>query len=460
MIKNKNKFIKTTVWLVVFSMIVPFFSGCSERSSNKYKIDLEIWGVFDDNSDFGEIVNAYREANPFINKIVYKKFPVDSYKSEIIDALASGNGPDIFLVNNAWMPYYEDKVAPAPNYILNEQSFRKNFVDVVADDFIGKSGEIYGAPLSVDSLALYYNKDLLNASGITSPPATWSELLDDSKKITKVNEFGDITHSGIALGTAYNINRSTDIIDLLMFQQGAQMPTKNEIRFKPDYNIGESVLAFYTQFARSSSPAYSWNKQMHYSIDAFYEGDLAMMINYSWHIKTIQNKNAKLNFAIAPIPQISKENPVNYANYWSFVVNKNKKIKQLNEKRPINNEVRIGEAWQFLKFLTFKNDGSFLTMNMKSKKVKKYPVSIDPADVYLKRTGKPAARRDLVEKQKTDPILGAFAYGNLIAKTWYKKDSNLIETIWAEIIDGINNGNITPSQAFQLVISRINQVNK
>ena len=449
------------LWMGIFLLIMPIFSGCSQKKSNKYKIDLEIWGVFDDNSDFAEIMSEYKKVNPFINKIVYRKFSVDSYKKELIDALASGNGPDIFLINNAWMPTFENKVSPAPSYLINEQSFRQNFVDVVADDFIGKNGEIYGVPLSVDSLALYYNKDLLNAAGISAPPTTWSELLEDSKKITKVDDFGNIIRSGISLGTAYNINRSTDIIDLLLFQQGANLPTKNDTIFKSQYGIGDNVLSFYTQFARSSSPAYSWNKRMHYSIDAFYEGNLAMMLNYSWHIKTIKNKNAKLNFGVSFLPQISKENPANYANYWAFVVNKNKKINQLNDNKEyqISNEIRIGESWQFLKFLTFKNGGKFLTMNIKSKKTKEYPLEIDPTDVYLKKTKKPAARRDLIEKQKSDPELGPFVYGNLIAKTWYKKDSDYIETIWAEIIDDINKGNITPQQAFQLVVSRINQVN-
>jgi len=460
MFREKPKFLKMTGGLLILALFVPFFSGCAEKKSNKYNINLEVWGVFNDNNDFSEVASSYQETNPFVGKITYKKFSVNTYKKELIDALASGNGPDIFMINNSWMPSFEDKVAVVPDYLINEQDFRNNFIDVVADDFIGKTGEIYGVPLSVDSLALYYNKDLLNASGITVPPATWAELLEDTRKITKVNEFGNISRSGVSLGTAYNINRSTDIVDLLMLQQGAQMPTKNRMSFSPDYNIGESVLGFYTQFARLSSPAYSWNRRMHYSLDAFYEGDLAMMLSYSWHIKTIKNKNAKLNFAIAPVPQSSTSNPVNYANYWSFVVNKNKEIKQLDDSRPVNNEIRIGEAWEFLKFLTFKNDGKFAIFNFKSKKIKEYPVSIDPAGTYLEKTKKPGARRDLVEKQKTDPMLGAFAYGNLIAKTWYKKDAEAIENIWAEVIDGINKGDITTGQAFRLVVSRMRQVNK
>ncbi|MFA6184206.1 MAG: extracellular solute-binding protein [Parcubacteria group bacterium] len=462
MLKNKKKYktkIKIMSLMVILLMVIPIISGCAESKSQKYAVDLEIWGSFDDTGDFSEIIGEFKKANPFVDNIIYKKVPVDSYENELINAMASGNGPDIFLINNAWMPRYEDKVAPAPDYILNEKDYRSNFIDIAANDFIGKQGEVYGTPLSVDSLALYYNKDLFNAAGITNPPATWSELLDDSKKITKLDDVSEIKKSGIAMGTVENINRSTDIIDLLLFQNGAQLPTKNSIGFKPDYEIGKNVLEFYTQFAKFSSPAYTWNKNMHYSIDAFYEGDLGMMINYSWHIDTIKNKNAKLDFGIAPIPQISKDRPVNYANYWSFVVNKNKQIKQKTNATAITNDMRVQEAWQFLKFLTCKNEGKFTAVNFITKNKKDYVVKIDPASLYIENTKKPAARRDLIEKQKNNPLLSPFVYGNLITKSWYKKNSNAIEGIWAEVVGDINKGDITEAQAFHLVDYRIKQVN-
>lgn len=440
-------------------MVMPVISGCAESKSNKYSLDLEVWGSFDDNSDFSEILAKLNKANPFINKVVYKRIPIDSYEKELIDAMAAGNGPDIFLVNNAWMPRFEDKVAPAPSEVIIEKDFRANFIEVVSNEFIGKNGEIYGVPLSVDSLALYYNKDLFNAAGITSAPTTWSELLDYSKKMTKIDELGEIRKAGISMGTVENINRSTDIIDLLMLQNGAQMPSQNNIGFKPNYDITKNVLGFYTQFSRFSSPAYTWNKRMDYSIDAFYKGDLGMMLNYSWHMDTIRSKNSKLDFAIAPIPQISSDNPVNFSNYWSFVVNKNKQIKQKEEGVPVTNEIRIHEAWQFLKFLTFKNNGKFTAINYKTKNKKEYAVEIDPAALYIENTKRPAARRDLVEKQKTDPILGAFAYGNLIAKSWYKKNSNSIESIWAEAVNTINTGDATVDQALRSIEYRMKQVN-
>lgn len=463
MFKNKKKYKinlhRGVASFLVFLMLPLFMGGCGTQKSATYKAELEIWGSFDDNDDFSEIISEYKKINPFIGDIIYKKVPIDSYESELINAMASGNGPDIFLVNNAWMPRYEDKVSPAPEYVINEKEFQANFVDVVSADFIGKQKEVYGTPLSVDSLALYYNKEMFNTAGISAPPTTWSEVLADSKKITKVDDVGEIKKSGIALGTAENINRSTDIIDVLLFQNGATMPDKMNPEFNPDYAIGKNVLEFYTQFSRFSSPAYTWNKRMHYSIDSFYEGDLSMMINYSWHINTIKNKNAKLDFGIVPIPQISSEKPANYANYWSFVVNKNKQIKQIEGESIITNEIRVHEAWQFLKFLTFKNDGKFSIINYKTKNKKEFIATIDPASLYLEKTSKPAARRDLIEKQKDDPILGSFAYGNLIAKSWYKKNSNMIENVWAKAIEDVNNGNATNEQAFRLVEYGIKQVN-
>jgi ABC-type glycerol-3-phosphate transport system substrate-binding protein len=225
-------------------------------------------------------------------------------------------------------------------------------------------------------------------------------------------------------------------------------------------NIGEEVLKFYSQFARSSSPSYSWNNDMHYSIDAFYEGDLAMMINYSWHRETLRNKNAKLDFAIAPVPQLYPENPSNNANYWSFVVNKTKQAETRGEGSvPVNNKERIHEAWQFLKYLTFKNDGSFNITNIKSGNSKSMPLDIDPASKYLIKTNKPAARRDLAENQKTDPVIGPFAKGNIMAESWYRKDSEEIEGVWAEAITLINKGDVTIGEAFNLASRRIREIN-
>lgn len=464
-----------------------FLSGCLKEKTFNYKINLEMWGTFDSGDVYGKYFSSYGEVNPFMGDIKYRKLDVDNYKKDLIDALASGNGPDIFFIRNSWLPSFKDKIEPAPVGIFGEQEFRRDFVDVVASDFLDE-GKVYAVPLSVDSLALYYNKDLFNAEGITSPPSTWEDLQEDVRRLTKIDQFGNVTQQGIAMGTAYNINRSTDILSLIMLQRGAQMTDEGNFTAAFDNPImvngnsfepGRSALEFYTSFAKSDLPIYSWNPRLHYSIDSFYEGTAAMMLNYSWQYATIKSKNSKLNFAITTVPQFagsqptsppaspnqgeSPGGPVNYANYWGLAVAKNKTInsptdvKNTGETAP-DNKTRILESWELIRYLTAKNNGKMTLYNGISGTSKEFPVSIDPALDYLKETARPAARRDIIETQKTDPILGPFAQGNLIAKSWYQADPEAIETLLAEAIDSVGNGLTSPRDALKLAANRVSQL--
>lgn len=433
--------------------------GCKEKVVS-YKVDLEIWGVADDSDTYDEIFSHYRKLNKNVGQIVYKKKNLSTYKTELIDAMASGKGPDIILIHNTWLVGFSDKIVPAPKEILNEQRYRKNFVDVCVADFVDK-GEIFAVPLTVNSLALYYNKDLFNVAGITTPPKTWEEFEEAVVKLTRVDGFGEITQSGAAMGTAYNINRSTDIVSLLMFQSNVEMGNGSGGAAFADKAGARSALDFYTQFARTNSANYTWNPRMHYSSDAFSEGTLGMMINYSWQIPTIKSKAPKLNFAIADVPQFSQIAPANYANYWAYAVVGNKQIVNEGKSAPVTQEIRVKEAWKFLTYLTTKGEALPET---EQKTVgglgQTFDPNFDPTENYLKKTKQPAARRDLVENQKSDPELAPFAYGNLIAKSWKQSDPVAIEAILAEMIDQVNKGAANVSEALSRASSRINGLKK
>lgn len=457
-----NKKIKISIALLSIIGMV-FLSGCGlkETGPKKYPINLEIWGLFDDSDAFSEIFEAYRRMNKNVQQIAYKKLTPDTYKRDLIEALASGQGPDIFLIQNTWLPSFYDKIVPAAPEILTEQKVRAEFVDVVASDFINQN-KIYAIPLTVDTLGLYYNKDLFNQAGITSPPRNWNEFIDDVKKMTRIDSFGQITQSGAAMGTAYNINRSTDILNLLMLQNKTRMLEDKQARAVFDQFVqngnensfpGESALNLYTSFAKNSSPFYSWNKSMHYSIDAFSEGNLAMMLNYSWHIDTIRSKAPKLNFTVAPVPQIDEAHPVNYPNYWGYAVAKNKKPATVkisrNEQAAIPDEIRIAEAWNFLKFLTTKPE---------TNPAQPAGSVYDAAARYAEKTRKPAARKDIIEAQKNSLEIGIFAQQNLVAKNWLQIDPVGIEAIFADMINKVNIGAASTNEALKAGAQQVTQM--
>lgn len=464
-LRKKQKI--ATMFLSIFVVVLFSGCGCKPAVEEKYAITLDVWGLFDDSDVYSDIFNIYTAYVGTNVKINYRKFTPDTYKKELLDALATGQGPDIFLIHNTWLPIFGDKITPAPSQILNEKRFRENFVDVAADDFLYQ-GQPYAAPMTINTLALFYNRDLLNEAGITSPPATWEEFVDYSKKITRVAVGNNVVRSGAIMGTAYNINRSVDIVSALMLQGGTKMTDlskgmalfDNVIRSGDrDVSAGENALTFYTQFADNSSSMYSWNMDSHYSLDAFSEGWAAMMLNYSWNIATIQAKSPNLNFSIAPLPQLEGNQTINYANYWAFAVSKNKIINADYAKNKnltaVSNEIRTAEAWKLISFLTTKNTGTSLDV---AKGKGAIPMDYDPTIEYLKKTNNPAARRDLIERQKSDPIMGTFAVQNITAKSWYQVDPEAVEAIFLNMIDEVNKGRSTVREAIKSAGVRVTQL--
>lgn len=471
---TKNKF---RILSLIFAVVaIPFFSGCGAATQSGYIVNLEVWGTFDDSLAYAEIINQYKTLNPYVGEIKYRKFSQDSYRQELVDALASGQGPDIFLISNGWFPAFENKVEPSPGPLMSEQDIKSNFPDVVASDFV-IDGKTYAVPLSIDSLALYYNKDMFNAASITSPPVKWDDFDADVKKLTKIKPDGSFAVSGAAMGTGTNISKSADLVSMLMMQNGVNLPYKKGAQVKLEegvvgqdgkvFQAGEQALGFYTNFAKLSTtagtmnPSYTWNARQHYSIDAFAEGSVAMMLGYSYQSEAIKKINPKLNFAVASVPQIYPDKPVNNANYWAYAVARNKvtpasTVGGAVTSAPVSNETRVHEAWQFLRFLTLKNSGSITLYNALSKNSKVFPTTFDPAIDYLKKTAQPAARRDIIELQKNDTKLGPFATGNLIAKHWYQVDPDATEKIFVEMIESVNRGDVTLREALTLAGNRIN----
>ena len=119
----------------------------------------------------------------------------------------------------------------------------------------------------------------------------------------------------------------------------------------------------------------------------------------------------------------------------------------------INDETRVREAWLFLKWLTTNRS---LVEDYGKEKINLS--AFDAAEVYVAENWKPAARRDLIEKQKDEVELGVFAKQNLFASSWYQKDPLAIEAILAEMIDQVNIGGLSISQALNSAVKRINQL--
>jgi multiple sugar transport system substrate-binding protein len=385
-------------------------AGCGGSSKPPAKkVTLSVWGVFDDTQSIQPLIEIYRKVRPNV-EIVYSKKDINTYQSEVLNALAAGNGPDIFSIHNDWLPAYIDKITPVEEKQWQFATFKNDFVDAVVKDFT-KDQRIYGAALSVDSLGLYYNKDLLGTASISTPAQTWEKLSVHTQVLKRQDNRGYFTRSGVAIGTNSNVNRAVDVLSLFMLQQGAQSYSADGSRAifadssqrNGNYSSpGLQALRFYTSFASPQSPNYNWNSASDYSIDSFANGRSAYLFGYSYLRKTILSKAPNLNFDVSGVPQANLEDPaVNFANYWGYVVSKQTK--------------NADYAWDFLQNITSKSS----------------------LDKYYAQTKVPSSRRDLIELQISDPEIGVFANANLTAKTFYKPDQEKFDNIFGQLIDNV-----------------------
>ncbi len=416
--------------LIVLVAVFVFGGGAKKKQE---KIELIWWKPFEESENVADLIAEYQKINSQVT-VTFVKKDIEDYEAELIDAIASGRTPDIFSIHNDWLPKHMDKLTAMPPNSMTLRSFRETFVDVATADFV-KDDKIFALPLSVDVLALYYNKDILNSAGVTTVPRSWPEVVTAVEKITKQASPGTFSRSGIAMGTSSNINRGVDALLLLMLQNGtsfysedftlAEFDTDKRLPDGETFNPGETALAFYTQFAQPAKKTYTWNVRSDYSIDAFVQGKLGMMLSYSYLRPVLKSRAPNLNWDVTAAPQIDASgSKVNFANYWGEAVSKFSAHQQA--------------AWNFLSFITQK----------------------EMLKRYYEKHELPSSRRDILTEQITDEEIGPFAQNVLTAKSVYKTDVAKFESIFLKVIDDVILRNLPPEEALRNGAQQMNLILK
>lgn len=464
-----NFFRKTSIIILAVFIVITTTScakGGTMEAKNAYKSEKIVWWRTWDNEDtVSDLIKAYRAIHPNVT-IEYRKFRYDEYEKALLEAMAEDRGPDIFSINNTWLERYKSKLLPLPAQTtipiksivgtvkkeevvelvtknsLTPAQLKKNFLDVVATDALSKDNvnesdpskqkvKVWGLPLCIDTLLLFYNKDLLSNAGIAEPPKDWTEFQEQAGKITKVDkDTGDILVAGAAIGTANNVARSFDILSLLMMQNLAPMIENGVVAFdkKPkgvefDKPPGLGALEYYLQFASPLYSGYSWNDKMPNSYDAFAKGKVGFFFGYPYHRDQLRAQAPKLNFNIAPVPQVGEGQKVNYANYWLEAVSEKTKIPDY--------------AWDFLQFITAENN----------------------VIAYLEKNKRTTALKStkLINKQLANEDLAVGAEQLLTAKSWYHGQSpTAAEEAFKEMINVVIAGTMKINDALQQAALKVN----
>ena len=456
------KTLRTTVLVLTVALLL---SACGTKRTTtgelpatsfpKEAVTLEYWRLWDDSAVFDEFISSYQELHPNVN-IVVKKIEIDEgetiydYQAKVIKAIADGQGPDIFMIHNDWLPYHINQIYPLPPNIISLDEYRKVFPEVVQNDFI-QNNQVYAVPYYIDTLMLFYNPRLLEEAGIKRLPQTWQDIVDITPKLTKLNSRNprQILQSAIPLGvTDTHIPRFADILATLMMQNGAEMvsPDRKNATFDlplpgtPSRFPGKEALDFYVSFAdptketytytdtiKGAAPPLNWQdlkSQFDFpsDIQAFIEEKAAFFVGYAYQVPNIKRFNPSLIFGTTVLPQVTLDNPKVMANYWGEAVSRNSKYPDV--------------AWDFVRFMATARNNSR----------------------YTQATQRVSARKDLREVALDRTYYGAVAQQIPYAQSWYRQNTTKVESIFADMVKKVLHEKVDSQTAVRAAVEAIDDL--
>ncbi|MHA6765508.1 ABC transporter substrate-binding protein [Streptacidiphilus sp. PAMC 29251] len=220
-------------------------------------------------------------------------------QNRVLAAAASGQGPDALNIGNTWSASIQATGAflPITDDVMTQLGDTGRFLPgaLAATGAPGKPP--VAVPLYSLAYGLYYNKAQFAAAGITTPPATWEDLVADGKKLTHGSQWG-ITVEGAS--TPENAHHAF----VLSQQQGGSY---FDASGKPTFDTPQNVAAVkqYVDFiaadkiANPSDAEYSNGTE---AVQAFASGKAAMLMWQAAGASLAKYGMNSSQYGVVPIP--------------------------------------------------------------------------------------------------------------------------------------------------------------
>ncbi len=269
------------------------------------KVELRIWDQFTDPAQSAAadaIYKAYEEAHPNI-KITREAVASDQMRQTVNTAIASGTGPDIIFYDAG--PGYAGVLANAGLVTpLDAYAAQYGWTDKIASQSLeatSLNGQLYGLPLQVDLIGMYYNQAILDQEGWTVP--TTVEELKTFCTAAKEKGYTPIAFSDNPGWQAFH-QFSMTANDMIGPEAMRALLTQNQ----GSWNTPEIVKAIQTYFVDLMDAGCYTSDVNALTYDdgssLFYSGMSPLNTTGSWLISGIQENMPDTDIRFAPFPSI------------------------------------------------------------------------------------------------------------------------------------------------------------
>ncbi len=289
-------------------------------------------------------------------------FPYIELQDKMLTAVAGGQGPDLLLLDQIWVPQYAAAkfVMPIDDRLANSS--------IKADDYFpgawgagSYQGKTYGIPFDVGVWALlYYNKTMFKEAGLDpeAPPKTWDEFLTIGKQLTKDGKYG--TAIWVGAGDAVQC-----MVDAFTFSLGGKIVDDSGKKAQLNSDAGIKALEFWKACGEISPPG-TVGRTEEDSFKLFTSGQVAMFFYGEWGQDTINSRAPDMDYGMALLPASATGQSIGTFGGFNIGINEKSGNKDL--------------AWKFIEYATSKDVNKDITMLT--------PAHKEAAKEYLKQRRK------------------------------------------------------------------------
>jgi N,N'-diacetylchitobiose transport system substrate-binding protein len=250
--------------------------------------ELTVWIMDPGNPDLQDTINTYatdfEAANPEVD-VTVEFIPWAGGKDRFINAITSGDVPDLAETGTTWTPEFAELGGLEP---VDEQNpdWLPSLVEAGTWD-----GVLYGLPWYAGNRALIYRSDIFDELGL-SAPTTWAELeqVADTIKAEKPDVFpmvvpGDYIHMLLPM----------------VWQAGGEIAVQEDGTWvaKVDEEAAKTAFETYDRWLENYSPPETLNQNEADARVIFDNGQAAMFVGGPWDVTAATTANPELDGKLA-----------------------------------------------------------------------------------------------------------------------------------------------------------------
>lgn len=267
-------------------------SGSSKVTISFYGADYGTGAANTTTKYWDSIATAFHQAHPNITVNVQTVDWTD-FLVKAPAMIQAHQYPDIMEGEPAPQYAQSDLIYPVSQVL--DSSTESNLIQKFLND-TDYQGTAYGIPFTTSTRALYYNKKIFAAAGISSPPNTWAQLQSDAAKIKNKGDIG----YGMPLGSE---EAQAELLLWFLGNGGGYVNSSGAYDINSAQNI--ATLTFMKQLAASGDTEPNVGSTDRKTVWAqFAAGKIGMVLGSPAVIPIIQAAGTltSSDYATAPVP--------------------------------------------------------------------------------------------------------------------------------------------------------------